>query len=94
MNIYCYQKGLHRQAIRYASEALKLYYEDLQNDIDVYDSMGAMYDLIGRSYQALGQDERAEENLSQAQKMNAKAKEMEDYYDSLWKRNDSPSASS
>ena len=90
----CYQKGLHRQAIRYASEALKLYYEDLQNDIDVYDSMGAMYDLIGQSYQALGQDERAEENLAQAQKMNAKAKEMEDYYDSLWKRNDSPSASS
>jgi len=56
--------------------------------------MGAMYDLIGRSYQALGQDERAEENLAQAQKMNAKAKEIEDYYDSLWKRDDSPSASS
>ena len=56
--------------------------------------MGTMYDLIGQSYQALGQGERAEENLAQAQKMNAKAKELEDYYNSLWKRDDSPSASS
>lgn len=79
----CSQKGLHKQTIRYASDALELYYEELLKDIDVFVWMEIMYDLIGESYLALGQSERAEENFAQAQKMDAKAKELEDYYSHL-----------
>lgn len=79
----CDIKGLHKQAIRYASEALKLQNKQAPRVIDFFLHVASMHELIGESYLALGQSDQAEENFIQAKKMNARAKILDSYYSHL-----------